>query len=286
MPTDFGLRLRQARERRGLSLRQIATVTKINLSFLEGIESNDPSKLPGGIFSRSFVKAYAQEVGLDPEATVREFLATFEQDVVPPPAVVVQADASGDGASRLVWPTLAVAVLLLAAIAAFRFFGWPGILSGDPASVAAPAAASPLPVPPSPVAVPALSLDKETEPTAALDAPAGEAVEPPPGMEPVPAGAVAAPLVDDGLMRLSFRPQGGPCWVEVLVDGKMELSREISAGETETRAARDTFDIKVGDAGNCTYTLNDQPGRPLGPAGKVVRVRIDRQSLAQFVQGS
>jgi hypothetical protein len=87
-------------------------------------------------------------------------------------------------------------------------------------------------------------------------------------------------------MRLSFRPQGGPCWVEVMVDGKMELSREISAGETETRAARDAFDIKVGDAGRCAYTLNDRPGRPFGPAGKVVRVRIDRQSLATFFQGS
>ena len=62
----FGARLRDARERRGMSLRQIANTTKIAVSVLEALERNDISKLPGGIFCRAFVRSYASEVGLDP----------------------------------------------------------------------------------------------------------------------------------------------------------------------------------------------------------------------------
>src|SRR5262245_48649637 len=85
---DFGGKLRQARERRGISLRQIATSTKISAAALEALERNDISKLPGGIFSRAFVRSYATEVGLDPDETVREFLERFNQEPAPTAAAV------------------------------------------------------------------------------------------------------------------------------------------------------------------------------------------------------
>src|SRR6187401_1252089 len=69
----FGGKLRDARERRGISLREIANATKISVRALEALERNDISRLPGGIFSRAFVRAYAIEVGLDPEETVRQY---------------------------------------------------------------------------------------------------------------------------------------------------------------------------------------------------------------------
>src|SRR3954468_22077219 len=87
MPGDrttggFGARLRDARERRGVSLRQIANATKISISALEALERNDISRLPGGIFSRAFVRSYAIEVGLDPETTIQDFIAAFPHDSV------------------------------------------------------------------------------------------------------------------------------------------------------------------------------------------------------------
>ena len=78
----FGGKLRDARERRGVSLRQIANATKISIGALEALERNDVSKLPGGIFSRAFVRSYAIEVGLDPDATIQEFIAQFPNDSV------------------------------------------------------------------------------------------------------------------------------------------------------------------------------------------------------------
>ena len=79
---DFGVRMRRAREKRGISLRQIATATKISVGTLEALERNDIRRLPGGIFSRAIVRSYALEVGLEPEQTIREFLSQFPHDSV------------------------------------------------------------------------------------------------------------------------------------------------------------------------------------------------------------
>ena len=81
-PGDFGSRLREARERRGITLRQIANATKISVGVLDALERNDISRLPGGIFGRAFVRSYAVEVGLNPETTIRDFMATFPNDSV------------------------------------------------------------------------------------------------------------------------------------------------------------------------------------------------------------
>ena len=79
---DFGARMRGAREQRGVSLRQIAETTKLSVSALDALERNDISRLPGGIFSRGFVRSYAAEIGVDPEQAVREFLSQFPEEAV------------------------------------------------------------------------------------------------------------------------------------------------------------------------------------------------------------
>src|SRR5256885_13397437 len=87
--SGFGQMLREARERRGVTLRQIANATKISVGVLEALERNDISRLPGGIFGRGFVRSYAIEIGLDPEQTIHDFMAQFPNDSVvagPPPA--------------------------------------------------------------------------------------------------------------------------------------------------------------------------------------------------------
>ena len=60
-----------------MSLRDIAATTKISVVTLEALERNDFSRLPGGIFSRAFVRAYALAVGVEPEEAVNEFLVEF-----------------------------------------------------------------------------------------------------------------------------------------------------------------------------------------------------------------
>src|SRR5690606_27242854 len=74
MPESFGARLRRTREEQNIALVTIAQQTKIKLSLLEGLERDDVAHWPSGIFRRAYIRAYAQAIGLNPDAVVREFL--------------------------------------------------------------------------------------------------------------------------------------------------------------------------------------------------------------------
>ena len=74
---SLGHRLRAERERRRITLESIAANTKINVGLLQGLERDDASRWPSGIFRRSFIRDYSAAIGLDPDETMREFLAQF-----------------------------------------------------------------------------------------------------------------------------------------------------------------------------------------------------------------
>ena len=73
----FGPRLRAERERRGISLDTIASVTKVSADLWDGLERNDFSRWPSGIFARAFVRDYARAIGLDADEIVNEFCRLF-----------------------------------------------------------------------------------------------------------------------------------------------------------------------------------------------------------------
>ena len=73
MAATIGEQLRLAREDRGIPLREISDQTRISMHYLEAIETNDYKRLPGGIFNRSFVKAYAKYVGFDEKEAVEAY---------------------------------------------------------------------------------------------------------------------------------------------------------------------------------------------------------------------
>jgi len=75
---DLGAWLRRERERAGVSLETIAARTKVARTLLEGLERNDVSRWPNGIFRRAFVRGYASQVGLDPDYAVALFIRAFD----------------------------------------------------------------------------------------------------------------------------------------------------------------------------------------------------------------
>ena len=121
---DFGGKLRQARERRGISLRQIASSTKIATAALDALEKNDISKLPGGIFSRAFVRSYAVEVGLNPDDTVKEFLDRFNQEAAPTAETAGVATDGDEQRQRNVVKTIALAAGLVVVLLAILYLVW------------------------------------------------------------------------------------------------------------------------------------------------------------------
>jgi cytoskeletal protein RodZ len=127
--SDFGGSLRRARERRSVTVHQIAAATKIPVVALEALERNESARLPGGLFSRAFVRAYAHEVGLDAERTVCEFLKRFPDNESAAGAEISRlrnwhqrVDEPGQ-ASRLLACLLGVTALLLIGVLYLIFSG-------------------------------------------------------------------------------------------------------------------------------------------------------------------
>jgi len=79
MTESIGEKLRLAREARGIALRDISEQTRISMRYLEAIESDDYKRLPGGIFNRSFIRAYAKFVGVDEDQAIDDYGRTLRE---------------------------------------------------------------------------------------------------------------------------------------------------------------------------------------------------------------
>ncbi len=72
--TSFGEMLRRERELRGITLREVSEATKISIRYLEALERNEFTYLPGGAFTRGFIRAYAKYIGADEDEMVNAYL--------------------------------------------------------------------------------------------------------------------------------------------------------------------------------------------------------------------
>ncbi|MGH9908588.1 MAG: helix-turn-helix domain-containing protein [Pyrinomonadaceae bacterium] len=131
MAATIGEQLRLAREQRGIPLREISDETRISVRYLEAIEANDYKRLPGGIFNRSFVKAYARCVGYDEKEAVEAYARHMRDqgepgdDVVTTPhhsKVYTDAPATRSPVLTVVLAILILAILTLGALAALHWF--------------------------------------------------------------------------------------------------------------------------------------------------------------------
>ena len=177
-----GARLRAAREAKRLSVHAIATTTKIPVGALDALEEDDAARLPSGIFSRGFVRSYAAAVGLNPEQTVRDFVAQLPAPEHAMDAVSTDRPHGYHHSPRqwLVAGLVLGGVLVCSAGAAFLFVvGIPG-----------------LPTRPDTPPVPAVAMAPEPALAPRLAVPVRE--RPSPTIEPVP----QAPLT------LVLRPRG------------------------------------------------------------------------------
>ena len=75
----FGPVLRAARERRGVTLRQLAAETKLSAELWEALEDNNLARWPKRVFARSYIRDYAERIGLDADEVVNEFCRLFPE---------------------------------------------------------------------------------------------------------------------------------------------------------------------------------------------------------------
>jgi len=282
---DFGTKLRDARERKGVSLRAIADATKISVAALEALERNDVSRLPGGIFSRAFVRSYALEVGLDPDTTIQEFVAQFPHESVTaghetmPPSGHTPLDQDRQ-ASRTFMRLVGIGLPVAAAIVYFGVGMQRAARTTEP-----PAAVSPAPVPPQKGEAPAPARDAAPSPPAPTlgDAPTTRPPDAPPAppAEPTAAAKADAPASDALTIVLSARRR---CYVSATVDGRKAIEQLMPENDHRTLDVRKEMVLTVGDAAAIVMTLNGAPARPIGKTGEVVTVRVNPANFKDYLQ--
>src|SRR6266581_9596453 len=120
MTQSIGEKLRLARETRGIALREISEQTRISMRYLEAIENDDYKYLPGGIFNRSFIRAYAKFIGYDEHSALEDYARTLrergesdDEGSKVHQSLVYTDDGATSNRSRL--RTLILAVIILAA---------------------------------------------------------------------------------------------------------------------------------------------------------------------------
>jgi cytoskeletal protein RodZ len=236
---------------------------------LEALERSDLSRLPGGIFTRAFIRAYAQEVGLDSERMIQDFIAELPpESTIATPHSVAMEDGEKLESDRKAVATAVKLVLVSLPIAGFVLY-----YGTHRATPAAPARTAPV-----------------TSSTPAGDTAASAVASPPAPDRPAPAADTTvattpvltpAPPQPAGL-AMEIAPKG-VCWVSVTVDGEQAFSGLMHPGDTRRITARDEISLNVGDAGAFAYTLNGKPGRPLGAPGEVVSKRITMADSKDYV---
>lgn len=272
---DVGTELKRARLQRGLSLQELANRTKISPPILRALEDNDEQRLPGGIFTRGFLKSYAREVGLNPQEIVEHYTAAL----APPPPEPPEEHRSrrelrGTVELRLpqgTWPAARLIALAAIAVVYILFVGkWGPGQPGRSESPAARAAATPEAraasapperagtVPSSPAAVPA------TAAVGSSEAPA------------LPAGTSGTRL------RVDLQPTKA-CWISVTADGRKVVYRLMAANDRESIEAADELLLRIGEPANVRVSINGAPAK-LGPPGRPATVRITSENYRAFVE--
>jgi len=131
MAASIGEQLRLAREERGIPLREICDQTRISVHYLEAIETNDYKRLPGGVFNRSFIKAYARCVGYDEREAIEGYTRYLREhgetsdDVNTTPMhskVYTETPATRSPFLTVLLSVLILALLTAAALAALHWF--------------------------------------------------------------------------------------------------------------------------------------------------------------------
>jgi len=295
--TGFGEHLRREREMRGVSLEEISASTRISIRFLQAIENEELSKLPGGIFTRSFVRTYARYLGLDEERVLADCqLAGKQRPEVDIPRIAISRARPDGAAARTRIIGLVVAVVLLAGgYALFRHSrrireqrnSTPVAISpGSPAPVASlpmnAAAAQPT-VPAAQesnltqTATPASSGGETTgSGTPQGGPPAPKAKTNPTGPSATSEAANSPAALSDLILQVAATERA---WVAVDADGKTVLQKVMNPNEVENLKAHDSFDVTVGNAQGIVLTLNGETLKPLGRIGEVKSIHLTREDL-------
>src|SRR6266581_1186999 len=298
--TSLGTYLRDLRARRGLSLDELARLTRVASRYIEALEADTFGALPAPVFTRGYIRAYCQAL----HEPVEEALALYHSQSVRTPSVPTQPvkvaapppSAETEARSR---STVLVSFILLVVLG-LALFGvtlalqsgkdttekrtvdttsspslspssTPAIAEAPSPPVSEPVAAPPPVITPRVVSPPAVASVHATPPTSvpsASPATPPSAPSAPPAQPATPdlSGVVAAVTSPYHLVaRVSE-----PTWIRVRTEDGRLSEETIPAGQVREWVSNGPFVLTIGNAGGVSFELNGRVLPALGPSGAVI----------------
>ena len=285
---SFGDRLRKEREQRGITLDDISLNTKIATRLLRALEEEKFDQLPGGIFNKGFVRAYARHVGIDEDQAVADYMSTVdanENNTVagepehPQPTErqpeaqqeaqirVVREARQRDSSADIPWGLLAILLLLIAlAFASWSYYHREQRVDRNRAPEPAPMGDTTAPGSPggnpaslevasqtntvvSPNSVP----DRPMQPLGAGSPSAAQTVQRAAAVSPASTGAPGTFSV-----ALKANEETEECWVSISVDGQPAVEATLAVPYEKRIQARSEVVVKAGNVGALDFFFNGE----------------------------
>ena len=302
---SFGEKLRKEREQRKITLDDISSTTKISTRMLRALEDEHFDELPGGVFNKGFVRAYARHIGLDEEQAITDYLdATNQNPSGATPASVPEISAvaaqaaqmerlrslNHNGAARVPWEVLAALLLLVAIVLVFWSYRKRGASVARPEptsqkeSVSPPSSvavgvtpASGSSATPAPDSAPSASrLSSGTPEAIASPAPVNNAAET--SQLPASAGPPASLVAGSRAFTLVIRA-AEDSWLSIATDAKSPAEETLIAGQQQSIPADRQIVIKAGNVGGLVFVLNGKQLPPQGDFGEVKTLLFDSKGV-------
>lgn len=243
---ELGERLRQFRQKQGLSLEYVAGTTMIPVRLLTAIEEGDLSRLPEPIYIQGFIRRYADAIGMDG----LEFASAFPTQATH--RVVRHSWRGAVGAQlRPLHLYLIYMILVIGAVSGLSYLlnrSTPQTVQYNLSQNLNPPSA------PSPIVVPKSRTTSSAQAGAVIVNQLPQAaVSPQDSNKPIRVGLT---LTDQS-------------WVRVVADGKMEFEGVLPQGTQRIWSANQELTVRAGNAGGVIVTLNENNPKPMGVPGAV-----------------
>jgi cytoskeleton protein RodZ len=275
---SFGENLKREREKRAITLEQISLSTKIGTRMLQALEEENFDHLPGGIFNRGFVRAYARHVGLDEEQAIADYLVASGEGPTQKPELEMETMAEQVEVRQAARPRQSpwglIAAILLVVVLSLLL--WSRRRQGDEPSTVSPASSpSPQKAAPEPGAQPQTSTSANHPEAPALVKPEVVPAPPPatvvaPAAKPAVTPRVTAettPAAPDEFTVVILAREDS--WLSVKADGKIVQIETLAEGDQRAVHARKEVVVRAGNIGGLDFVFNGKRLPAQGHYGEV-----------------
>jgi cytoskeleton protein RodZ len=257
----FGERLRRERELRGITLEEISGSTKISRRHLQALEEEDFDALPGGIFNKGFVRAYARYVGIDEEQAVTDYIAADDQQEPVEARFPLEVHKPVNlNPRRSYAPIILALVALIIVLAGWTYWKHRQQQTVSPANAASPVGSS--------------SSGSTTQPTATapVSNPASASNTPAAGADSSAGKDASVPTPDqtqtENAQFTVVVKANESSWISIKADGHAVVERIFDSGEEQSTTATREITLTIGNAAGVEVTFNGASQGVLGQEGK------------------